>query len=350
MKWIVSAGVLAVAALVAVHAGPTITKACIANDSWKQDCNDCICSETGQPMCTRRVCPSPTTPRPQECTPGTVWRQRCNSCRCTASGMSICTQMACINDGDDLPAVGLPLPQPLPDHSRPTGHLCREGHTWKQDCNTCRCTGGRAACTMMACLSLGASGAGSGLENPSLLPAFTGGHQGANVLPATTGGHESAAVLPAAPAALRGEECTPGDTWKEDCNSCRCLPSHQPACTMARCVTKREVPAPALGAERRPCTVGDVWKDDCNTCRCGPTGEPACTKIGCIKLVKPDEQAAAGNARVARAAQNSQFPPQGHRGPGQVGCVSGTQWKQDCNTCNCINGREVCTFALCVGQ
>lgn len=325
MKWIVSVGVLATVALVAVRAGPAVTKACVANASWKENCNDCICSEAGLPMCTKRVCPEPLPT--SECTPGTTWRQSCNSCRCTPGGVGVCTQMACLYDGD-VPAT---LPQPMPDHTRPTE--CREGHTWKEDCNTCRCSGGRKACTMMACLGLGASGAGSGLESPSLLPAPI---------------HESPIVLPAP---LTSQDCVPGETWKEDCNSCRCLPSRQAACTMARCISRREVggaapsPTPALGGDgERRCTTGDVWKDDCNTCRCGPSGLPACTKMRCIKL---DELA---GARVTRAAQYQTFPPQGHRGPGQVGCVSGTTWKQDCNTCNCINGREVCTFALCVGQ
>lgn len=316
MKWLVSVGVLAAAALAAVQAGPAATQACVANASWKEDCNDCICSEAGQPMCTRRVCPGPTPLPAGECTPGTVWRQSCNSCRCTATGRSICTQMACLNDGNGLPTVELPQPLPMPDHTRPTGHLCREGHTWKQDCNTCRCVGGRTACTMMACLALSASGAGSGLEEPSLVPAHTGhtGHQTPSVLPAPIG-QESPSVLPA-PLPLRLEsarllpapigldsDCTPGETWRDDCNVCRCLPSRQAACTMARCVAKRAVAA-AGKTERHPCTVGDVWKEDCNTCRCTPGGVAACTKIGCVKL---DQLAEAGTgdsgARAARAAQ-----------------------------------------------
>lgn len=55
---------------------------------------------------------------------------------------------------------------------------------WMEDCNSCRCAGGRPICTMMACI-------GTSTTSSPIRP------------------------IPV------GNECTPGATWKESCNDCR---------------------------------------------------------------------------------------------------------------------------------
>ncbi|KAJ1520823.1 hypothetical protein ONE63_003914 [Megalurothrips usitatus] len=35
--------------------------------------------------------------------------------------------------------------------------------------------------------------------------------------------------------------CSPGTTWKQDCNDCRCSPNGQPICTYKLCLGKRDV-------------------------------------------------------------------------------------------------------------
>lgn len=62
-------------------------------------------------------------------------------------GHAACTAVACAP----------PLPEPLPEPSlpHPDTDTCVPGTSWRQDCNTCRCTpAGGAACTKKHCLGL----------------------------------------------------------------------------------------------------------------------------------------------------------------------------------------------------
>ncbi|XP_049943013.1 serine protease inhibitor I/II [Schistocerca serialis cubense] len=69
------------------------------------------------------------------------------------------------------------------------------------------------------------------------------------------------------------QECTPGQTKKQDCNTCNCTPTGVWACTRKGCPPhKREI----------SCEPGTTFKDKCNTCRCGSDGKSAaCTLKAC---------------------------------------------------------------------
>jgi len=114
----------------------------------------------------------------------------------------------------------------------------------------------------------------------------------------------------------RGVTRQAGDTWKEDCNRCRCTERLIPGCTKRFCgafPSSTAKPSPSstlatrLGAVMFPgdsrgdpepvtvtCTdssgarreVGESWKEECNSCSCGDRGLAVCTQRFCIN---PDE-------------------------------------------------------------
>merc|ERR1719318_1212372 len=57
------------------------------------------------------------------------------------------------------------------------------------------------------------------------------------------------------------QQCTPGSTWTENCNTCICKSTGQPSCTTNN--------------------PGSSWKDDCNTCVCSSAGQAVCTEKVC---------------------------------------------------------------------
>jgi len=124
----------------------------------------------------------------------------------------------------------------------------------------------------------------------------------------------------------------PGATWKEDCNTCSCLPNGQFICTIALCPPKTTVETKcqdSSGATREP---GATWKEDCNTCSCLPDGQFICT----LALCPP--KTTGGMEVVGTKCQDSSGAT---REPGAT-------WEEDCNTCSCLpSGQVGCTFVLC---
>merc|ERR1711915_201731 len=99
----------------------------------------------------------------------------------------------------------------------------------------------------------------------------------------------------------------PGDSWQEECNRCRCLPSGVPGCTKKLCgtildTTLQPDTADIKTREQESCGVdeqgevrkpGDNWQEECNRCRCLPSGVPGCTKKLCGSVpgfVDPEEK------------------------------------------------------------
>lgn len=129
------------------------------------------------------------------------------------------------------------------------------------------------------------------------------------------------------------ESCTPGKSYKQDCNTCVCSSKGLPACTYKYCLKSkrsvseelRELP---LGEN---CTPGQSFKRDCNTCVCSADGLPACTLSLCPK---PKRQ-------VDPLEGLPELPSDGECTPGQV-------YRQDCNVCYCgPYGHAECTYKLC---
>ncbi|XP_047098335.1 serine protease inhibitor I/II-like [Schistocerca piceifrons] len=112
--------------------------------------------------------------------------------------------------------------------------------------------------------------------------------------------------------ALADGECNPGDTKKDDCNSCICAKGGVWACTQMACPKVQEA-----------CTPGERKKIDCNWCTCVKEAGWACTKIACPTVKEV-----------------------------QMKCEPGTTFKEDCNICVCGSDgiTAACTLKECSGR
>jgi len=119
-----------------------------------------------------------------------------------------------------------------------------------------------------------------------------------------------------------------------------------------------------------PRQAGDTWKEDCNRCRCTDNLLPGCTKRFCNipagDIIKPAPQPAPGTSVRGNTGGGVQFPgvasdPAGDtsvtRGEPVVLCTDtqgnqrqpGEVWKNDCNDCSCgKNGAPICTLRFCI--
>jgi len=195
------------------------------------------------------------------------------------------------------------------------------GDTWMEDCNRCRCTENLLpGCTKRFCNIPGLSG-----EKPVPGgPAETrkSSNEGSdNVNFPGVGDNSKGQPVTQCTDSL-GNKRSPGESWKDDCNTCGCGDNGLVMCTIALCPPSRPQCTDNKGNKRNP---GDSWKDDCNTCGCSNDGHVMCTLILC-----PPSQ-----AQCTDSQGNRKLP--------------GEAWKEDCNTCRCgTNGRSLCTQRFCI--
>ncbi|KAK4313802.1 hypothetical protein Pmani_014877 [Petrolisthes manimaculis] len=211
---------------------------------------------------------------------------------------------------------------------------CLEGSSWSQDCNTCRCINGLAACTKRLCPDLPPQ---CYLPSVSLtgnihctahfkMWSFSavrgecyefiyGGCGGTDNLYGTRAACEATCLNQSPPQ----EECVPGTSWSNGCNSCFCSEGRA-VCTLRACLTDGEAPSDPFaglppGAE---CVPGSRFYENCNWCTCMKGGRPRCTLRGCH-----------GPAREVTE------------------CEGDAVWRKDCNLCHCREGVSVCTKKAC---
>lgn len=116
----------------------------------------------------------------------------CNRCRCAANGIGwFCTRRACPPKGLKKRAVQSPLSD------------CVPGSRWNDGCNNCICTGIWDLCIFSVSTRLQSS-----FITDNRIPICTLMH--------CFGLHENLR------AKRSTKECTPGTTWKQDCNTCFC--------------------------------------------------------------------------------------------------------------------------------
>jgi len=145
-------------------------------DTWSPDgCNRCHCLKALVPGCTKKLCPGQGL-----CPQGAQWaettRGQDRNCSCSEGGTAItCTAPAHATSlapglkadprADSM--VNFPGLDTRQEHSRQldlpeaADQVCldsqeqqrEEGESWKQDCNICRCLGGRVACTRRFCVT-----------------------------------------------------------------------------------------------------------------------------------------------------------------------------------------------------
>lgn len=100
--------------------GISAGKSCVPGTTWKDDCNNCFCSETGRAVCTYLIC-SPTQPQyfrnnryteaetknvNFKCEPNKSIKVECNTCWCNENGkIDHCTRASCASDKSPAPRI-----------------------------------------------------------------------------------------------------------------------------------------------------------------------------------------------------------------------------------------------------
>lgn len=233
-------------------------------------CNDCFCTATGIAACTQKFCFNTKTKRDtaalapeQECVPGSTFRSAddCNTCFCTETGIAACTQKFCYD-----PKTFFNTKTKRDIAAQPPKKECVPGTTFKSadGCNDCFCSeSGHAACTMKFCF-----------PTPPRTKRLASNS--------------------------KDTQCVPGTSFKsaDGCNDCFCSANGMAACTLRFCFfedqpqikSKRQanndelpVSAVAPGAPGFSCSPGKSFKYQCNTCRCDTSGQTAaCTFKFCL--------------------------------------------------------------------
>uniref|UniRef100_A0A224XR41 Putative serine protease inhibitor i/ii n=1 Tax=Panstrongylus lignarius TaxID=156445 RepID=A0A224XR41_9HEMI len=171
------------------------------------------------------------------CKPGSNWREDCNKCTCNELGQTVCTQWPCDPNQPELIFKKISVGR----------RSCNEGDLWFKDCNICVCHGlGRSVCTEYNCHKY------NWVHNKLRKRRETG--------------------------IKAGSTCTPGTTWKVDCNTCFCSETGYIGCTLRGCLSPYIWPL----KDKKLCTPGTTWKEDCNTCFCSETGHVGCTLMACL--------------------------------------------------------------------
>eukprot|EP00754_Rhynchopus_humris_P027610 Rhum_TRINITY_DN15098_c2_g1::Rhum_TRINITY_DN15098_c2_g1_i2::g.132896::m.132896 len=157
-----------------------------------------------------------------------------------------------------------------------TDAQCKEGSTWKKDCNTCSCSNGRVLCTEMAC---GPVNAACKSDADCSRDEFCRQKQG-------TGNRGSPC--------LEERQCVKKADIGETCSG------FMPACFANRCreglmckmeMDKNIADAPGVCREEvvAECKEGKKWQKDCNTCGC-EGGMVFCTEMDCQNPDKEKEK------------------------------------------------------------
>merc|ERR1712013_108989 len=236
---------------------------------------------------------------------GDSWSQDgCNNCRCLPSGVPGCTRRIC-SDREFWEE----------------GRTCSEGKTWEEktgeDLKVCTCTKGSPSCTdkVVKVASTSPSQCGEDSEgNPRLV----------------------------------------GDSWKEDCNNCRCTSTGVPVCTLRSCVNREEHECvDERGNRREHLEMWEEWEESWEEeerssgievngnhkdCSCD-NGEVICQ----VRQLAEEETGAFVASSPGRLGENA------------VTCVGsngtareeGDSWMDDCNNCMCTESGNSCTKMLC---
>ena len=216
-------------------------------------CNTCSCSG-GVWGCTLKACPT-------QCKAGDSKRVDCNICGCTSDGQWACTDIACNCSGkvcDHWPDL------PCADGDRKPA---------SDGCNTCTCERGVWGCTLIGCNNPAACVDGQVMAAPD----------GCNTCTCTGGGWAcTEKACPPNPA------CRPGDTMKEDCNTCSCQSNGEWACTLILCAdggnsSNPNVCPPPAPDNGTACPPVVVYAKDPSTGACCEYGDPCRAPSGWVK-------------------------------------------------------------------
>merc|ERR1711923_405556 len=241
-------------------------------DEWMENCNKCSCLSSGVKRCTKNLC-GPSGPPPGfDCggrNPGDQWMEDCNTCSCMVSGIKRCSSKLC------------------PDASckDESGAERTEGETWSQSNNSeqCVCNEGNVFCRPLL----------AEVSSPAPVDRTCGGReQGAswmedcNTCSCLANDVKRCSKKLCGCVDSLGNKRTEGESWEQEDSSCSCS-GGVVGCTPLTApfpfdprekIREKGCGVDENGRERQP---GDSWKDDCNTCKCLTSGTPRCTRQFC---------------------------------------------------------------------
>jgi len=157
------------------------------------------------------------------------------------------------------------------------------GDSWMEDCNRCRCSDKLLpGCTKRFCPPT---------SEDSKEPQGTSNRNNAG------GGGGGVVNFPGAVRATRDEGVcvdsagvtrVPGESWKEQCNTCQCDSDGNALCTEIFCNNDDDAVEVCTDSQGKPRIPGESWKEDCNTCRCASTGVALCSQRFCVNIQPRD--------------------------------------------------------------
>ena len=300
-------------------------------DTFMDGCNQCKCHK-GVVNCQQKACVQEPIKREaddvhdtkehqhhgaiciaigNEYRHGDTFMDGCNQCRCH-NGVVSCEQKACLQEPIQREA------DDLNDTREHHGAICiangnehRHGDTFMDDCNECRCNNGRVHCQEKAC------------PKPFKTVA------------------QKEIVLVQPKCVLNHRSYQEGETFREDCNMCRCFSSGMVHCQQKVCPSN---PTTHLGtrSDHVTCdfqgqmyTPGDFFMNECNQCRCTASGRIHCQMKACGEL----------QAEIKNAGDSTRWATKCNFNGGVY--RHGDIFTNKCDSCSCTKGEIHCQMRPC---
>lgn len=309
-----------------------------SGDTFRKDCNTCICTEEGRIQCEQKACPKQECnstnqqsicskeqycsfetgicgkqagrclARPKQC--DTAYKPVCgcdgktyaNACGAAVAGVSVHSQGKC------SPSVQVCVYQ---------NKTYQEGRSFtaQDGCNVCVCSSGHIQCSKKKCIQDTCIYNGQEYKDGETFKPQKGC---GNCV--CKRGSTQCIEKPCLPNICKydGKEYHEGETFKalDGCNTCSCKQG-QAICSKKPCTTY------GCTYKGKNYKDGDVFptEDGCNTCTC-EKGQVQCTKKRCV-------------------AKQCTYQEKTYKAGESFKSIDG------CNTCTCQNGSVVCTKKLC---
>ncbi|XP_035452448.2 uncharacterized protein LOC118277659 [Spodoptera frugiperda] len=330
-----------------------------------------------------------------DCNTDAVYEVNCNKCLCK-NGDLVCTDAVCEHKKGAVRAEKKNEIEILPELKSVVGAVCQPGRRYRYKCNICSCTkDGFPSCTTMVCLedyvldikSLRGLLSSNSVANNRISIPF---HKPILAKDVTKSKKLQDIKY--------GMKCVPGQTYKMDCNTCRCGYHNNLLCTKAICIDQKQTeiikepdPEPIqtkkssssskvvdlnsiigkkkkirriirrenkrylnIGTTGLPtlplsniCMPGRIYQSGCRRCYCKAnksascSNENACNETKVVRLLKPED--------VRPPVKDKEFRDLPELPNTAAPCAPGTTYKVDCNVCLCDEFQNLmCDKMLCV--
>jgi len=187
-----------------------------------------------------------------------------------------------------LITVSTALPQTVTNlcGTNERGLARQAGDSWMEDCNRCRCSDKLLpGCTKRFCPPTSEDSKDTPGTSNRNNAGGVGGVVFPGAIPATRDEGDDAVEVCTD---RDGRPRIPGESWKEDCNTCQCDSNGNAFCTEIFCDNRDDAVEVCTDGNGKPRIPGESWKEDCNTCSCAKTGVALCSQRFCINTQPKD--------------------------------------------------------------